>query len=92
MSCGASEDAFPARGRVIVYAMAKSKITLRYLAKNLSTVVGLVLVWRGIWYVLDGIDALLFGGSHTWMAVIGIAIGLAMLYLPDQDLKEIEKL
>ena len=72
--------------------MAKHKTTLRYLVKNLSTVVGLVLVWRGIWYVLDGIDALLFGGSHTWLAVIGIVAGLAMLYVPDKDLKEIEKL
>jgi uncharacterized membrane protein HdeD (DUF308 family) len=72
--------------------MLKPKITLQYLAKNISIVIGLVLIWRGIWYVLDGLDKWLFDGSHTWTALIGIIIGLIILYLPDKDLKEIEKL
>lgn len=72
--------------------MTKSKITLQYLAKNMSIIIGIVLVWRGIWYVLDEIDNWLFGGSHIWTAVCGIVIGLVVLYLPDKDLKEIEKL
>jgi hypothetical protein len=72
--------------------MFKRKISLRYLAKNISIAIGLVLVWRGIWYVLDGIDKWLFNGSHTWTAVAGIMVGLFILYLPDKDLKEIEKL
>ncbi len=72
--------------------MSKHKITLQYLAKNISIVIGLVLIWRGIWYVLDGLDKWLFDGSHTWTALIGIIIGLIILYLPDKDLKEIEKL
>lgn len=72
--------------------MSKHKITLQYLAKNISIVIGLVLIWRGIWYVLDGTDNWLFGGSHTWTAPIGIIVGIIILYLPDKDLKEIEKL
>ncbi len=72
--------------------MTKNKITLNYLAKNISIVIGLVLIWRGIWYVLDGLDKFIFGGSHTWTALGGILIGLFILYLPDKDLKEIEKL
>ncbi len=72
--------------------MLKSKITPQYLAKNISIAIGLVLVWRGIWYVLDGVDKWLFDGSHTWTAVFGIFVGLVILYLPDKDLKEIEKL
>jgi tetrahydromethanopterin S-methyltransferase subunit G len=68
------------------------KITPRYLARNLGIVVGLVLVWRGIWYVLDGVDKLVFGGSHLWSALFGIVVGLVILYLPDHDLKEIQKL
>lgn len=72
--------------------MAKKKLTLQLLAKNISIVVGLVLIWRGIWYVLDGIDIWLLGGSHTWTAIGGIVLGLLVLYLPDKDLKEIEKL
>ena len=68
------------------------KLTVQYLATNLSIVIGLVLIWRGIWYVLDAIDAWLFGGSHLWTAIGGIILGLVVLYLPDKDLKEIEKL
>ena len=72
--------------------MAKKKFSFGYLAKNFSVAVGLVLVWRGIWYVLDGIDVWLFGGSHLWTGLVGIIAGLLILYLPDKDLKEIERL
>lgn len=67
------------------------KTVLKFL-KTLSIVVGLVLIWRGIWYVLDGIDLAFFGGSHVWSAIGGIVLGLVILYIPDGDLKEIEKL
>lgn len=66
--------------------------TIHVFVKNISTVVGVVLIWRGIWYVLDKLDVLLFGGSHAWTAILGIIIGLAILYLPDKDLKEIGKM
>lgn len=65
---------------------------IRYFAKNLSVVVSLVLIWRGIWYVLDGLDAMFFGKSHVVTAIGGIILGLILLYVPDKDLKEIEKL
>jgi len=65
---------------------------VRYLGKGLSTVVGLVLIWRGVWYILDGLDINIFGGSHIFTAVGGVIVGLLILYLPDRDLKEIEKL
>jgi hypothetical protein len=63
-----------------------------YFARSLSTVVGLVLIWRGVWYVLDDLDKIIFGGSHIFTALGGIVAGLLLLYLPDRDLKEIEKL
>ena len=72
--------------------MAKAKMTLGYLSRNLSIVIGLVLVWRGIWYVLDALDKWIFGGSHFWTGIIGVAIGIIVLYLPDKDLKEIQKI
>lgn len=65
---------------------------IQMFVKNISTVVGVVLIWRGIWYVLDKLDVLLFGGSHAWTAIVGILIGLVILYLPDKDLKEIGKM
>jgi hypothetical protein len=72
--------------------MKKSKINPMHFAKDISIVIGLVLVWRGIWYVLDTLDSIFLGGAHIWSALAGIAVGLIILYLPDKDLKEIEKL
>jgi membrane associated rhomboid family serine protease len=72
--------------------MHRKKLTINYFVKNISTVFGLVLIWRGIWYVLDSLDVLIFGGSHAWTALGGIIIGLIILWAPDRDLKEIEKL
>jgi hypothetical protein len=65
---------------------------IKYFIKTLSIVVGLVMIWRGVWYVLDEIDTLLFGEYNYLTGLIGIAIGVLLLYLPDRDLKEIEKL
>lgn len=68
------------------------KLSFLYLAKSLSIVIGLVLIWRGIWYVLDEIDLWFFNNNHFWTALAGIVLGLVILYIPDKDLKEIEKL
>ena len=65
---------------------------IAYLAKNLLIVVGLVLIWRGIWYVLDALDFVFLAGNHFISGVLGIILGLLLLYLPDKDLKEISKL
>ena len=59
------------------------KLTPAYFAKNFSIVVGLVLIWRGIWYVLDAMDSRFFGGSHLWTALGGIILGLIVLYVPE---------
>lgn len=66
--------------------------TIHYFVKNIGTVISLVLIWRGVWYVLDGLDQMFFYGSHTLTALGGIVLGLLLLYAPDKDLKEIEKL
>lgn len=63
----------------------------RYFAKNFTIVLALVLIWRGIWYTLDYIDRI-FLSTHVFTAIGGIIIGIILLYLPDKDLKEIEKL
>jgi hypothetical protein len=66
---------------------------MRYLAQNLLIVLGLVLVWRGVWYILDGLDIYLWGDpSHMVSAFAGIVIGLLILFIPDHDLKEIQRL
>jgi len=70
----------------------KHRNIFKYFIKNISTAVGLVLIWRGIWYILDELDILFMAGDHFWSALLGIAIGLAILYIPDKDLRELEKL
>lgn len=61
-----------------------------YFAEHLLAVVGIVLVWRGVWYVLDELDVLLFAGDHIWTALGGIVLGFVLLYYPDRDLKELK--
>ncbi|MBY0309682.1 hypothetical protein K2Q16_00865 [Patescibacteria group bacterium] len=70
----------------------KPALSVSYLAKNLGIIVGIVLIWRGIWIVLDAIDIYFFGESPLYIGVLGIIAGFLILYLPDRDLKEIEKL
>lgn len=63
-----------------------------YFLKNLYFVLAIVLVWRGLWYILDEFDKYFFGGSHIQTAIVGVIIGIVLMYIPDKDLKEIEKL
>jgi hypothetical protein len=79
-------------GTLIYMSNHTNNLTIRYFAKNLAIIVGIVLIWRGIWYVLDAIDLVLFAGSPIYSALLGIIVGFFILYLPDKDLKEIEKL
>ena len=72
--------------------MKKNRNIISYFARNLSIVIGLVLIWRGVWYVLDEIDILFAGGNHAISAIGGIVLGLIILYAPDKDLNEISKL
>ena len=65
---------------------------VKYFVRTLSIIIGLVLVWRGIWHVLDYIDIRFFEGDKFWTGLVGIIIGILVLYIPDRDLKEIEKL
>lgn len=65
---------------------------VRYIGRNLMTVVGIVFVWRGVWYALDEFDKAFFAGN-PWISIVGgVVVGILLLYLPDKDLKEIEKL
>lgn len=64
----------------------------KYFVRTLSIVVGLVIIWRGIWHVLDIIEQVFFDGEVLFTALAGITLGVLLLYLPDHDLKEIEKL
>jgi hypothetical protein len=68
------------------------KFGMEYFVRNISIAVGIILVWRGIWIILDLIDQVLFGGNHIITASVGIVAGIIILYLPDKNLKPLERL
>jgi hypothetical protein len=70
----------------------KRRNTILYFLKNLNRIIGIVLIWRGIWYLLDYIDKVFFNSRHALSALVGVILGLVLLYLPNKDLKELEKL
>lgn len=74
------------------YMVRRKHHRVTYFASSFAVVLGLVLIWRGIWYVLDAVDQALLGGSHLFSAVGGIILGFLILYLPDRDLTELRKL
>lgn len=65
---------------------------LSYFTNSLGTVLGLVLIWRGMWYFLDEVDKAVFHGGHFMTAAGGVIVGLLILYLPDKNLDELRKL
>lgn len=67
-------------------------MSVRHFAKDIAIVIGLVLVWRGVWYLLDSFDYFYLNSNHFYSGIVGLVIGLLILYIPDHDLKEIEKL
>lgn len=62
------------------------------LINNFLVAVAIILIWRGIWYIMDFIDLKFFGGSHAWTALLGIIAGVIILYIPDKNLNELGKL
>jgi hypothetical protein len=68
------------------------KDVLKYFSEHIIVVIGLVMIWRGIWYVLDGLEVWLFGSYSHWTGLAGIILGIIILYIPDKNLKEIEKI
>lgn len=72
--------------------MQENTSNASYFIKNINVVIGLVLVWRAVWHGLDILEAMI-GIDHTLLAAgIGFAVGIALLYGPDHDLKELQKL
>jgi hypothetical protein len=49
--------------------------------RNLVIVIGVVLVWRGVWNIAE---TYLLPNYPTISSIISIAIGVLILYLPDE--------
>lgn len=76
----------------IYYNVSMKTFDIKYFTKNISVAIGIILIWRGVWIMLDLIDKSLFGGNHITTAVLGIVVGIIILYLPDKNLKALERL
>jgi len=53
---------------------------------KLLLILGVVLVWRGIWNLLD---EYFLPESFLFSNIAGIIIGIVLIYLPDNDLDEL---
>ena len=56
-----------------------------YFSRYLIASVGLVLVWRGLWFILDQIELSLLGGNHAGMAIASVIAGMYILYLSGHE-------
>ena len=72
--------------------MKNKNLNIKYFVSNLGLAFGLVLIWRGMWLLIDLMDKYWFDNNTVYTAVGGIIIGLLILYVPDKDLKELQKL
>ncbi len=74
--------------------MARRRLHHRfaYFAASFRTVLGVVLIWRGIWYILDWMEGAFFHNDVHITLPLSIIIGFLVLYLPDNNLDEIRKL
>jgi len=62
---------------------------LKMLRESLLMILGAILIWRGVWILLDLIDNRFLGGTHVWSSVVGIILGVVMVYFADRDLEDV---
>jgi len=62
---------------------------IKILRESIMMIIGAILIWRGVWVLLDLFDSRFFGGSHIWSSIIGIVFGVVIVYLADRDLEDV---
>lgn len=62
---------------------------LKVLRESLLMILGAILIWRGVWILLDLFDNRFLGGTHVWSSVVGIIIGVILVYFADRDLEDV---
>lgn len=64
-------------------------VAFKKLFGSIYVVIGVVLIWRGVWLILDRIDHALFGRDTLGLAVLGVVVGFVLLYLHDHKIDEL---
>ena len=62
---------------------------IRRIAKSLYAVIGVVLIWRGVWVLLDRFDHHVFGYDSEITAVLGLILGFILLFVHDHKVDEL---
>jgi hypothetical protein len=62
---------------------------IKLLRESIMMIIGAILIWRGVWILLDMFDNRFFGGTHVWSSVAGILIGVILVYFADRDLEDV---
>lgn len=83
---------FPPWAPPCYYYFMKKKVTYSLKPASgffytLLMVAGVVMVWRGVWHLLD---VYLLPDSPFWSSVVSVIVGVFVLYLPDRNLTELE--
>ncbi|OGJ47328.1 hypothetical protein A2344_05325 [Candidatus Peregrinibacteria bacterium RIFOXYB12_FULL_41_12] len=53
---------------------------------DLVILAGVVMTWRGIWHLAD---LYLFPNNEVLSSIISMVIGIILLYLPEEELKDL---
>lgn len=88
------EGSIPSSGTINLITMdskKSNKITFSFrpapkILYTLLMAVAVVFVWRGLWILSD---AFIFPENPILSGIVSTLIGLVILYLPDQDFKEL---
>ena len=89
MEMAARLDVYFKKDILIFYvsmSIFKKETLFQNIVRNLYNVIGVILVWRGIWLILDSIDRAVYGGNHWATGLMGTLLGLALLYLPHRKI------
>ena len=62
---------------------------VKRIAGSLDVAIGIVLIWRGLWVLLDRIEYWLFGHDTLGLAVASILVGLFLVYIHDHKVDEL---
>lgn len=58
-------------------------------ARSLYVALGVVLIWRGAWILMDKFEYLFFGQETAAIAVLSIILGIVLLFKHDHKLDEL---
>lgn len=71
------------------FSMKHKSSLFKRVRESLMVLIAGVLIWRGIWILLDLFDVLFLEGSHTLSAILSILIGGVLVYVADRNLEDL---